>query len=225
MLQGIGTVEFPGPEELRLWIDDDGRGIPRIAENPSRLEAPMSDLSDTLLQALIDEAFKNLTGQERLAFVERLFGELTVESQEHVLRTLISDFAAPESGRPGRDSALQDLPWPSVMQDEHQDLSPRDIGPWRTCCRMMAEVDHASRLDSLNAARPARVFGALADETRIRIIKLLSQGEHRVDDLTRSLDIPQSTVSHHLRVLKEARLVHAEKRGRSIHYSIASLEE
>ena len=185
----------------------------------------MSDLSDTLLKGLIDEAFKNLTGEERLAFVERLFSELPTESQERVLRTLVRDLADPQSGPSGRDSSLQDQSWPSFMREARRDLSPRDIGPWRTCCRMMAEVDRASRLDSLDAARPARVFGALADETRIRIIKLLSQGEQRVDDLTRSLDTPQSTISHHLRVLKEAGLVHAEKRGRSIYYSIPSIEE
>ena len=185
----------------------------------------MSDLSNTLLKGLIDEAFKNLTGDERLAFVERLFSELPIESQERVLRVLVRELAAPESGRLGPDSGLRDQSWPPFMREARRDLSPSDIGPWRTCCRMMAEVDRASQLDSLDAARPARVFGALADETRIRIVKLLSEGEQRVDDLTRSLDIPQSTVSHHLRVLKEAGLVHAEKRGRNIHYSIATLDE
>ncbi len=185
----------------------------------------MSDLSGTLLKDLIDEAFKNLTAEERLAFVERLFGELPIDNQERVLRTLIRDLSTPESERSGRGAATQDQSWPPFMRAARQDLAPRNIGPWRTCCRMMAEVDRASQLDSMDAARPARIFGALADETRIRIIKLLSHGEQRVDDLTRSLDIPQSTVSHHLRVLKEAGLVHAEKRGRSIHYSIASLDE
>jgi ArsR family transcriptional regulator len=185
----------------------------------------MSDLSDTLLKGLINEAFKNLTAEERLAFVERLFSELPIESQERVLRTLVRDLAAPHSGPSGADPVLEDQSWPPFMREVRRDLSPRDIGPWRTCCRMMAEVDRASRLDLLDAARPARVFGALADETRIRIIKLLSRGEQRVDDLTRSLDTPQSTVSHHLRVLREAGLVHAEKRGRSIYYSVPGLEE
>ncbi len=185
----------------------------------------MNDLSGTLLKGLIDEAFKSLTAEERLAFVERLFGELPIDNQERVLRTLIRDLAAPEPGRPGRGAAARDQSWPPFMAAARRDLTPRDIGPWRTCCRVMAEVDRASQFESMDAARPARIFGALADETRIRIIKLLSRGEQRVDDLTRSLGIPQSTVSHHLRVLKEAGLVHAEKRGRSVHYSIASLDE
>ena len=40
-----------------------------------------------------------------------------------------------------------------------------------------------------------------------------------------ALDTPQSTVSHHLRILKEAWLVRAEKRGRSIFYSLNQMVE
>lgn len=185
----------------------------------------MSDLSDTLIKGLIDEAFKNLTREERLSFVKRLFGELPTENQERFLRTLVRDLAAAQSGPQSSGPSPQDGSWPLFIGEASRDLMPRDIGPWRTCCRMMTDVDRASRLDALDARRPARVFGALADETRIRIIKLLSLGEERVDDLTHALDIPQSTASHHLRVLKEAGLVHAEKRGRSIYYSITPLEE
>ena len=183
----------------------------------------MSELTDTLLSGLIDEAFKNLTGEERLAFVERLFAKAPTESQERLIRALIGDLA----GVSGRSEHNPDGPQVLALSvlGRRRDLPPRDIGPWRTCCRMMAEVDRASQLDALDADRPARVFGALGDETRIRIIKLLSQGEERVDDLTRILGTPQSTVSHHLRVLKEASLVHAEKRGRSVYYSIAPLED
>jgi Bacterial regulatory protein, arsR family len=217
----FGTFGVEGPARVRL-LDDDGQGILRSPEDPSPLEIPMSELSDTLLSGLIDEAFKNLTGEERLAFVERLFARVPTENQQRLIRALVSDLAA-ESGRPGPDPEIEAQLLPLGVG--RRDLPPRDIGPWRTCCRMMAEVDRASRLDGLDADRPARVFGALGDETRVRIIKLLSGGEERVDDLTRTLGTPQSTVSHHLRVLKEAGLVHAEKRGRSIYYSIAPSED
>jgi DNA-binding transcriptional ArsR family regulator len=39
------------------------------------------------------------------------------------------------------------------------------------------------------------------------------------------LGVPQSTTSHHLRVLKEADLIRGEKRGRNIYYSLVALEE
>ena len=94
----------------------------------------------------------------------------------------------------------------------------RDIAPWRMCCRMMAKVDGAATLGALDPAEPAQLFQALADETRIRIIKLLSEGERRVDDLTQALALAQSTVSHHLRILKEAGLIQGERRGRATYY-------
>lgn len=75
-------------------------------------------------------------------------------------------------------------------------------------------------MESVRTATPARVFSALADETRLKIIKLLSEGEKSVDELVQALGIAQSTTSHHLRVLKEARLIKGDKRGRSIYYSL-----
>ena len=50
----------------------------------------------------------------------------------------------------------------------------------------------------LEAAKPTRLFNALCDETRIKIIKLLSQGELSLDNIAKELEVPQPTVSHHL---------------------------
>ncbi len=71
----------------------------------------------------------------------------------------------------------------------------------------------------------ANMFNGLADETRVKIVKLLSKGEFTVDDLVDVLGVPQSTTSHHLRVLKEANLIQGEKRGRNIYYSLVKPEE
>ncbi len=182
----------------------------------------MDELSLSLLDRLIEKTFENMTQDDRLAFVERLFEDMPPESQERFLRRMLQALPLDEAERAGfGPGMMQGWRGPPFMRRTMGDYSPRDIGPWRMCCRMMAEVDRASQLDALDAAQPARVFGALSDETRIKIIKLLSDDEKRVDELTRRLETPQSTVSHHLRVLKEAGLVQAEKRGRSIYYSIA----
>ncbi|MBI4804895.1 MAG: winged helix-turn-helix transcriptional regulator [Desulfovibrio sp.] len=53
----------------------------------------------------------------------------------------------------------------------------------------------------------ALLFKALTDETRLRIVNLLSQGELCVCDLTHALNMPQSTVSRHLATLKNAGVV------------------
>jgi ArsR family transcriptional regulator len=64
------------------------------------------------------------------------------------------------------------------------------------------------------------IFKALSDETRLRVIKLLEQGELCVCDITAALDMVQPKVSFHLSALKEAGLIKDRKQGTWIHYSL-----
>jgi len=64
------------------------------------------------------------------------------------------------------------------------------------------------------------VFKALSDETRLRIIKLMEEGELCVCDITAALDMVQPKVSFHLSALKEAGLIKDRKQGKWIHYSL-----
>lgn len=64
------------------------------------------------------------------------------------------------------------------------------------------------------------IFKALSDETRLRIIKLLAEGELCVCDITAALDMVQPKVSFHLSTLKEAGLIKDRKQGKWIHYSL-----
>jgi len=64
------------------------------------------------------------------------------------------------------------------------------------------------------------IFKALSDETRLRIIKLLEQGELCVCDITAALDMVQPKVSFHLSALKEAGLIKDRKQGKWIHYNL-----
>jgi ArsR family transcriptional regulator len=66
----------------------------------------------------------------------------------------------------------------------------------------------------------ANVFKALSDETRLRILTLLEQGELCVCDLFSALDMIQPKVSFHLGVLREAGLIKDRKEGRWVHYRI-----
>lgn len=56
-------------------------------------------------------------------------------------------------------------------------------------------------------------FKAMADESRLRIIGLLAQGEHSVQDLAQALELKEPTVSHHLAILKAQGLVSARAEG------------
>ena len=64
------------------------------------------------------------------------------------------------------------------------------------------------------------IFKALSDETRLRVIKLLEQGELCVCDITAALDMVQPKVSFHLSALKEAGFIKDRKQGKWIHYSL-----
>ncbi|MFA5072647.1 MAG: metalloregulator ArsR/SmtB family transcription factor [Nitrospirota bacterium] len=64
------------------------------------------------------------------------------------------------------------------------------------------------------------VFKALSDETRLRIIKLLEQGELCVCDIVAALDLIQPKISFHLNILKEAGLLRGRKDGKWIHYQL-----
>jgi ArsR family transcriptional regulator len=64
------------------------------------------------------------------------------------------------------------------------------------------------------------IFKALSEETRLRILKLLEQGELCVCDIVAALDMVQPKVSFHLNVLKEAGFLKDRKQGRWTHYRI-----
>lgn len=63
-------------------------------------------------------------------------------------------------------------------------------------------------------------FRAVADETRIRILWRLKQGECTVGGLVRELGVAQASVSKHLAVLRQARIVEARREGTSAHYRL-----
>jgi len=66
----------------------------------------------------------------------------------------------------------------------------------------------------------AGMLKVLAVETRVRIIRLLKEHPLCVGALSARLDVTQGAVSQHLRVLREAGLVSAEKRGYFVHYRL-----
>lgn len=66
-----------------------------------------------------------------------------------------------------------------------------------------------------------RLFQALGDETRLRILGLLLTGEVCVCDIHESLRVPQPKVSRHLAYLRKAGLVETRRAGLWVHYRLA----
>ena len=74
----------------------------------------------------------------------------------------------------------------------------------------------------MDERRTAQVFKALCDENRIRILKLLCGGEKCACKLLQELNISQSTLSHHVKILCDSGIVTGRKEGTWMHYSISS---
>ncbi len=73
---------------------------------------------------------------------------------------------------------------------------------------------------SNDLARAARLFHAFSDETRLAVIDMLRDGERCVCELQDALDVAQSRLSFHLKVLKDVGIVTDRKQGRWVHYAL-----
>ena len=74
--------------------------------------------------------------------------------------------------------------------------------------------------DDLTLARMAEIFQCFADPTRLKIINALLLSDLCVCDLTKIMNMTQPAVSHHLKHLRQIRLVKATRTGKSVFYSL-----
>ncbi|HZE39161.1 MAG TPA: metalloregulator ArsR/SmtB family transcription factor [Stackebrandtia sp.] len=84
------------------------------------------------------------------------------------------------------------------------------------CCAPITEP-----LAEADAAQAATAFKALGDPVRLRLLSLIASragGEVCVCDLTAPFDLSGPTISHHLKVLRQAGLVDCERRGTWVYY-------
>ena len=72
-----------------------------------------------------------------------------------------------------------------------------------------------------SVAQLADLFHLLGDTTRLRIVLSCLPAPIAVGDIATSLDLSSSLVSHHLRLLRAARIVKAERKGKQMFYSAA----
>ncbi|HEX5450294.1 MAG TPA: metalloregulator ArsR/SmtB family transcription factor [Gaiellaceae bacterium] len=75
-------------------------------------------------------------------------------------------------------------------------------------------------LPAVEAESLAARFKALSDPTRVAILNRLAQGEACVCDLNATFDLSQPTISHHLKVLRDAGLVDVSRRGTWAFYRV-----
>ena len=106
------------------------------------------------------------------------------------------------------------------------ELTPKQKRPaGQPCCEPVAYPD----VERQEAERMARVAKALADPIRLQLVDVLRRhaGKVCVCELTPLFDVGQPTISHHLKVLREAGVVDSERRGLWAYYYVVpdSLKE
>lgn len=87
------------------------------------------------------------------------------------------------------------------------------------CCAPLAREP----LTAAQAVELARVFKALGDPVRLRLLSLIAShagGEACVCDLSGVFELTGPTISHHLKVLREAGLITGERRGTWVYYRV-----
>lgn len=84
------------------------------------------------------------------------------------------------------------------------------------CCGLGAQP-----IDAATAERLAPMFKALSDPIRLRLAAMIASApEVCVCDLTPAFEVSGPTISHHLKVLREAGIVDSERRGTWVHYRL-----
>ncbi len=87
------------------------------------------------------------------------------------------------------------------------------------CCTIVADA----AITASDAERLARVFKALSDPTRVRLVSIIAAsegGEACICDLTEPVGLSQPTVSHHMKLLTEAGLIEREQRGKWAYFRV-----
>jgi DNA-binding transcriptional ArsR family regulator len=75
-------------------------------------------------------------------------------------------------------------------------------------------------VDEAKMSEMAEMFSALSDSSRLRIIAELISGEKNVGAIAEEVGLSESATSHHLRTLRQMRIVQARKEGRQVFYSL-----
>ena len=85
----------------------------------------------------------------------------------------------------------------------------------------MSIQEHENLLSLEALSEAAGCLKTMAHPCRLRMVEMLLAGEHPVGDLARACHIPSHMASEHLGVMRDRGLLKAERRGRSVYYSIA----
>jgi len=81
-------------------------------------------------------------------------------------------------------------------------------------------VNQPSILDEHIAAHVAELFRAFSDTSRVRILSAIMEQEQNISTLAQMIGVTESAVSHHMRGLRQIRIVRARRDGKEVFYSV-----
>jgi ArsR family transcriptional regulator len=67
----------------------------------------------------------------------------------------------------------------------------------------------------------ATILKVLADETRLAVVRQLMEGPQQVNEMNATLQLEQSLLSHHLRILRDAGIVRSQRDGKAVLYRLS----
>lgn len=85
---------------------------------------------------------------------------------------------------------------------------------------MIKQKTVSAALDEHTAAHVAELFRSFSDTSRVRIVSVLVNGKMNVSALAQLVGISESAVSHHMRGLRQMRLVTSRKEGKEVYYCV-----
>ena len=85
---------------------------------------------------------------------------------------------------------------------------------------IMENTPQDSCLDEHTAARVAEIFRTFSDTSRVRILSVIVQKEVNISTLAKIVGITESAISHHMRGLRQMRIVQARRDGKEVYYSV-----
>jgi ArsR family transcriptional regulator, lead/cadmium/zinc/bismuth-responsive transcriptional repressor len=84
----------------------------------------------------------------------------------------------------------------------------------------MANKTEPIPIDGQTALQVAELFRAFSDASRVRILSAILESELNVSALADMVGVTRSAVSHHMRGLRQMRLVQARREGKEVYYSV-----
>jgi DNA-binding transcriptional ArsR family regulator len=205
----LATLMFHSPRELV------GRFVQLLTDYWDAAFAEEWELLEPRLAGTVADAGQRIAGDGVYAYLTGLSPQLLIDPGRHEIRRDLPHEHTVEIG-----PAAQLVLVPSAFVWPHVRLNCD--APWPATIVYPAPFSLAEGRSKLPSEEVLHVLRALADETRLRALKLIAAGDRSTQELAPLIGISQAGLSKHLRLLARAGLVRGRREGYYVLYSLES---